>query len=191
VVLGRRLLAHASPIESNTLFGVYEYEYSAWVTHLPVETYTAFQVADLYQLRADGENVFDELKNQWGLAGFCSQQAQVTELAARLTLLSYNVWGIFVRFFSGPRHQEAKTSRRDYLFLASQLVESGRERTLHLSVGQHVWEQLRQGYDRLLACINSTAPQLKLESWFSGWGQAFRNFPGPPDPSFSTVNCGI
>ncbi len=34
---------------------------------------------------ADCENIYDELKNQWGLAGFCSQQSNVTELAARLT----------------------------------------------------------------------------------------------------------
>jgi hypothetical protein len=191
IVLGRRLLVQESPAESGTLFGTCQYEYSAWVTDLPAEEYTAFQVAELYQQRADSENVFDELKNQWGLAGFCSQHAHVTELAARLTLLSYNLWSIFVRFFSGSRHQEAQTSRRDYLFLASQLVESGRERTIHMSVSQALWERLQQGYDRLMTCLRQTAPQLKLESWFSGWGQAMANALGPPGPKLLTANCGF
>jgi hypothetical protein len=32
--------------------------------------------------------VFDELKNQWGFRGYCSGKAVVTELAARLVLLT-------------------------------------------------------------------------------------------------------
>lgn len=40
---------------------------------------TPEQVALLYARRADAENVFDELKNQWGFRGFCSGRAVVTE----------------------------------------------------------------------------------------------------------------
>jgi hypothetical protein len=34
-------------------------------------------LVQLYRQRADAENVFDELKNQWGFAGFCAQKAAV------------------------------------------------------------------------------------------------------------------
>jgi hypothetical protein len=55
------------------------------------------QVALLYAQRADTENVFDELKNQWGFRGDCSGKAVVTELAARLVLLTDNLWSLFTR----------------------------------------------------------------------------------------------
>ncbi len=105
-----------------SLFGESLFEYSAWVTDLLPSQFDACQIAEMYQGRADCENVYDELKNQWGLAGFCSQQSNVTELAARLTLLSYNLWSLFVRFFNLKKHQEAKTSRKDFMLIASQYV---------------------------------------------------------------------
>jgi len=49
----------------------------AYVTNLTAEEADAFQVIQLYRQRADAENVFDELKNQWGFAGFCWQKAAV------------------------------------------------------------------------------------------------------------------
>ena len=58
---------------------------------------TAEQIVWLYRKRADTENVFDEVKNQWGFRGFCSQRSVVTESAARLVWLTYNLWTLFVR----------------------------------------------------------------------------------------------
>jgi hypothetical protein len=52
-------------------------------------------VVELYGQRADTENVFDELKNQWGFKGFCTQQAHATALAARVRLVVYNLWNLF------------------------------------------------------------------------------------------------
>ena len=43
------------------------YEYIVLVTSLP---YEAASISQLYRERADTENPFDELKNQWGWAGF-------------------------------------------------------------------------------------------------------------------------
>jgi hypothetical protein len=172
VVLGRRLISKQSPEESCTLFGTCQFEYYAWVTNLSVSQFDTFQITDLYQQRADCENIFDELKNQWGLSGFCSQQAHVTEIAARLTLLSYNLWSLFVRFFSGKTHQEAKTSRRDYLLHASQLVETARGKFLQMTVNDELWKKICEGYNRLQIWLKATAPQLELKS---NWGKAFVN----------------
>ena len=144
IILGRRLVCKETPEDSGTLFGTSSYEYCAFVTNLSPEQYQAWQIAEIYQQRADCENIFDELKNQWVLAGFCSQKQNVTELAARFTVLSYNIWSLFVRFFSTRQHREAKTSRRDVLMFPAQLSESGRDRTLKVAVFDYFWNALTQ-----------------------------------------------
>jgi hypothetical protein len=50
------------------------WEYAALVTSLDNEILTLGQ---LYRDRADAENVFDELKNQWGWGGFTTQDHRV------------------------------------------------------------------------------------------------------------------
>jgi hypothetical protein len=162
VVLGRRLRSHATPQESGTLFGTCVHEYHAWVTDLDPQQVNAFQVAELYQKRADCENIFDELKNQWGLAGFCSQHSNVTELAARFTLLSYNLWSLFVRFFDPAVHREAKTSRKQVMLIASNMIETARTRILQMAAFDGLWERIEAGYQRLQAWLGATAPQLAL-----------------------------
>ncbi len=160
VVLGRRLISSQTPEESGTLFGECSCQYTAFVTDLTPQQYEAWQIAEIYQGRADCENIFDELKNQWGLAGFCSQQQHVTELAARFTLLSYNIWSLFVRFFSTKKHQEAKTSRKEILLFPAQLTEHGRELTMQIATMDQFWKVLRDGYERLANWLSATAPQL-------------------------------
>ena len=46
------------------------YEYAVLVTDLSEELLT---LAQLYRDRADSENTFDELKNQWGWGGYTTQ----------------------------------------------------------------------------------------------------------------------
>jgi hypothetical protein len=65
----------------------------------------------LYRDHADGENIFDELKNQWGWGGFTTHDLARCRLAARLVALFYNWWNIFVRLAEPDRHMEAITSR--------------------------------------------------------------------------------
>ena len=83
----------------------------------------------LYRKRADAENVFDELKNQWGFTGFCSHKAVVSETAARLLLLTYNLWTLFVRVVKEQGvHTEAVTSRDELLLIPAKRVQSGRQK---------------------------------------------------------------
>ena len=58
-------------------------------------------------------------------------------------------------------HIEAVTSRRDFLFLAAQVVESGRQRVVKLAVKAQWWEVLKACYERLRTWLASTAPQLE------------------------------
>src|SRR5271167_3346867 len=75
----------------------------------PVEALESF--GQLYRDRSDGENVFDELKNQWGWGGFVTHDLARCRLAARLVALFYDWWSIFVRLAEPDWHREAVTSR--------------------------------------------------------------------------------
>ncbi len=108
-------------------------------------------------------NVFDELKHQWGLNGFGCHQRNATALAARLGLLIYNLWHLFLRLLEPERHVESAGGRRWFLLIAARLVQSGRQKTLQVSVSGQWWEQLRAGCKRVCAWLAATAPQLKSE----------------------------
>lgn len=90
----------------------------------------ACQVQSLYHKRADAENVFAELKIQWGFHGFCAAKRWVSALAAHLLLLVYNLWSLFARLLKPSRHLEAAGSRRWFLIIAARMIESGRQKTL-------------------------------------------------------------
>jgi len=188
VVLCRKLIKKETPEESGTLFGICQYEYSTYVTDLPQSYANAFQIVILYNQRCDSENIFDETKNQWGLNGFCAQRSNVTEFAARMTMLSYNLWSLFVRFFNLTKHEEAQCSRKEFLLLASSLTRSGRETTLKISVSDRLWRRIRVGYDRLLFWLKRTAPQLKLIGGSAAWPAALLGCLDPPSNDLVTVN---
>jgi hypothetical protein len=71
VVVGRRCLGEVSKEVAGTFGDETRHEFEAYVTSLPAGEVNAWQIIELYRQRADTENVFDELKHQWGLDGFC------------------------------------------------------------------------------------------------------------------------
>ena len=158
-----RTLKPANPTPQDEFWDNPEDEVAVYVTNLEKEDARPEQIALLYAKRADTENVFDELKNQWGFRGYCSQRAVVTELAARLVLLTYNLWSLFTRLLglTPGHHSEAVKSRRDFLFLAAQVVESGRQRVVKLAVKAEWWKELKACYERLRTWLVLTAPQLE------------------------------
>ena len=96
VIVERRLKPlNASP--QGTFWKQCVEDFSAYVTNPSPEEANAFQIVELYRQREDAENVFDELKNQWGFSGFCSQKAAVSQSSVRMLLLIYNLWSMFVR----------------------------------------------------------------------------------------------
>ena len=64
-----------------------QYEYVVLVTSLTDEVLT---VAQHYRDRGDAENNFDELKNQWGWAGFTTQDRK------RCQILRFSAMGRIV-----------------------------------------------------------------------------------------------
>src|SRR5215470_5441476 len=85
-----------------------QYEYAVLVTSLPDPILT---IAQHYRDRGDSENNFDELKNQWGWAGFTTRDRKRCQVMARITALIYNWWTIFMRLGIPDKHAEATTSR--------------------------------------------------------------------------------
>ena len=84
------------------------YEYAVLVTTLKDEVRT---IAQHYRDRGDSENNFDELKNQWGWAGFTTRDRARCQVMARINALVYNWWNIFMRLAIPEKHAEAVTSR--------------------------------------------------------------------------------
>ena len=84
------------------------YETAVLVTNLDHEIVALGQ---LYRDRADAENAFDELKNQWGWGGFTTHDLHRCQLSARAVALVYNWWSLFVRLANPQARREAITSR--------------------------------------------------------------------------------
>ena len=64
-----------------------QYEYVVLVTSL---TDPVLTVAQHYRDRGDSENNFDELKDQWGWAGFPTQDRKRCQIMGRIIALIYN-----------------------------------------------------------------------------------------------------
>jgi hypothetical protein len=106
------------------------YEYSVLVTSLDEETETFGQ---LYRDRGDDENIFDEMKNQWGWGGFTTHDLARCRLAARLLALIYDWWNIFVRLADPTAHREAITSRPLFLSAIATRTRHARQTTIRVT----------------------------------------------------------
>jgi hypothetical protein len=153
-------LAGACTLESAT------YEYIVLVTSLP---YEVASISQLYRERADTENPFDELKNQWGWAGFTTRDFERCQIMARLIALVYNWWSLFVRLVDRQRHREAVTSRPMLLGgVARQTKHAGQNR-LHLNLSHAQADKIKEKLTTaslFLRGILATAEQLSsAERW--------------------------
>ena len=104
------------------------------VTTLDEVAYPAVVLARLYRERADAENIYDELKNQWGWGGYTTQKLGPSRLMANLIALIYNWWHLYVRLYDGEHHREAITSRPALLSGVARLTRHGGQRTVKVSV---------------------------------------------------------
>ena len=140
------------------------YEYGVLVTN---ETLPIVALAQLYRDRADCENVFDEIKNQWGWAGFMTRDLNRCRIIARLTALFYNWWSIFTRLAQPDRHLEAITSRPLLLQAVGRLVTTGRRKIIRLTSMHALADQIRLTLNRIGQFLNNltrTAEQLSAEA---------------------------
>ncbi len=212
VVALRRRVREALAITEGTtangqqeLFGTVEvlragelYEYAVLVTSLAEEV---LGVAQLYRDRAEAENVFDELKNQWGWSGFTTQDHQRCQIVARIVALIYNWWSLFTRLAIPNRHTEATTSRPLLLQGIGRQTTHANQTTLTITSNHAEAGAIRQALETvstLLQRLASTAEQYTLhQRWcwllrfiFRDWLKARVPETGFLPPTV-LVNCRI
>jgi hypothetical protein len=95
--------------------------------------YPIESIAALYRDRADCENGFDELKNQWGLSGFTTQDLQRCQTTARACALVYNWWSWYCRAAHPGGRLEAVTSRPLLLAAVGKAASHAGQTTLYLT----------------------------------------------------------
>lgn len=150
---------------------------AALVTSLDNDILTMGQ---LYRDRADCENTFDELKNQWGWGGFTTHDLKRCRLAAGMVALIYNWWSLFVRLADPEHHREAITSRPLLLSTIARRTQHAGQVTLTISRTHGMRDKARRAYVRFagfLADLRKTAEQLdRLERWYRILSEALRYF---------------
>ena len=142
------------------------WDYAVLVTN---SNYELKAIGQLYRDRADCENGFDELKNQWGWGGYTTQDLERCNLSARAVALTYNWWSWYVRLAHPATRLEAITSRPLLLAGVARLTQHAGQSRLLLTLTHAAGDliksmvtNVRKGLDTILA----TAPQLtKRERW--------------------------
>jgi hypothetical protein len=156
-----------------------QYEYAVLVTSLPDEVRT---VAQHYRDRGDAENNFDELKNQWGWAGFTTQDRKRCQIMGRIIALVYNWWTIFMRLGIPEKHAEAITSRPLALHGIARQTRHGNQTTVEITSTHAKASQIAGILTKVsgfLKRIKTTAEQLtERERWKLILSAAFRQFLG-------------
>lgn len=142
------------------------WEYAVLVTNAD---YDLAAIGQLYRDRADCENGFDELKNQWGWGGYTPQDLERCNLSARAVALIYNWWSWYVRLAHPKTRLEAITSRPLLLAGVTRLTEHAGQSRLLVTLTHAAGDQIkamianvRKGLDTIV----TSAPQLpKPERW--------------------------
>ncbi len=153
------------------------YEYAVLVTSLKDEVRT---IAQHYRDRGDSENNFDELKNQWGWAGFTTHDRKRCQVMARITALIYNWWMIFMRLGIPDKHAEAITSRPLALHGIARRTRHSNQTTVEVTSTHSKALVIAAALSKVsgfLKRIKATAEQLtQADRWRLILSAAFQNF---------------
>lgn len=151
-------------IESNDKLKLWEY-----VVLVTNSDYDLVAIGQLYRDRADCENGFDELKNQWGWGGYTTQDLERCNLSARAVALIYNWWSWYVRLANPKSRLEAITSRPLLLAGVARLTEHAGQSRLLLSISHAAVDKIKVMITNVrvgLASVLAATPQLpKLGRW--------------------------
>lgn len=162
------------------------WEYAVFVTDLD---YPLEAIGQLYRDRADAENAFDELKNQWGLGGFTTQDINRCQTVARSCALVYNWWSWDCRAANPGGRLEAITSRPLLLAAVGKAASHANQTTLYLTPlhgRADILKKLIANIGAALQHLRATAEQFKA---IDPWGCMLRYISdriapviGPPRP---------
>lgn len=149
-----------------TLDPVKKYEYAVYVTSLDDEILT---IAQHYRERADAENPFDELKNQWGWSGYTTHDIKRCQIMARTTALIYNWWSLFARLAIPNKHAEAITSRPLLLHAIGKQTRHGGQTWLTITSTHAKSGQIRKILNYLTKFFRSIRQSAEQLDWAARW----------------------
>jgi len=143
------------------------YEYAVLVTNLNDDIVSLLKH---YRDRADCENYFDEIKNQWGWGGFTTKDLKSCRIMALMIALIYNWWTLFARCVNPDNHMEAITSRPLLLSSIGKLTQSGRQQKMTITSQHNKANTIKKLFYQLGEFFNqikAKAKQLTVEErWF-------------------------
>lgn len=167
VILRRKLKKEIGILNKNALIGQTEfqfaemgedinaYEYAALVTNADAEVLT---IAAHYRDRADSENSFDELKNQWGWSGYTTNDLHRCRLMARIIALIYNWWTLFVRLIEPDHHLEAITSRPLLLHAVGKQIEHAGHKIIQVTSSHAKFKKVQSAIKSLSTFFKTLKP---------------------------------
>jgi hypothetical protein len=172
------------------------WQYGALVTSLDNEILT---VGQLYRDRADCENAFDELKNQWGWGGYTTKDLNRCRLMAGFVALFYNWWNLFVRLADPNHHREAITSRPLLLQAIGRQTRHAGQTTITITSSHGDHQSAQKALTRIAQFfleLRNTAEQLTpIDRWYRILSEALKKFLRgrkliPPRPLQSSEAAG-
>jgi hypothetical protein len=153
------------------------YEYAVLVSSLDEEILAFGQ---LYRDRADCENNFDEMKNQWGWGGFTTHDLKRCQIMSRTVALVFNWWNLFVRMVVPDRHMEAITSRPLLLHSIAAKISHAGQTTIRIAShhAKSLWASTALSkVARFLRTIVENAEQLNFtQKWYRMLSYALRKY---------------
>lgn len=135
---------------------VYKTRYHAFVTN---QELPAIQIWEQYKGRGDAENRIKELKEDFGVEGFCMDDFCATETAMRFVMIAYNLMSLF-RLLTHQTQPSPKlqTLRFNCFAVGTWIEDKSGIKTLKLSIPL----KRRQWYDSLFAYIENGKLPLSL-----------------------------
>jgi hypothetical protein len=135
---------------------VYQTRYHAFVTN---QDLPATQIWEQYKGRGDAENRIRELKEDFGVEGFCMDDFCATETAMRFVMVAYNLMSLF-RLLTSQTQPSPKLStlRFNCFAVGSWIEKQGDSFKLKMSVPL----KRRKWYDSLFSYIESQTLPLSL-----------------------------
>lgn len=142
------------------------FQYSVLVTNLDVDI---ISIVQHYRDRADCENVFDEIKNQWGWGGYTTQDIKSCQFISRIIALIYNWWTLFARLANPDHHMEAITSKPLLLNSVGKMTTSGRQKRMTITSHHSDAKKIKEIFNRMgifFKSLKLKAPQLtSIQCW--------------------------
>ena len=134
------------------------YKYIAFVTNLGLSSELVWH---LYNKRADCENRIRELRNDYGIEGFCLDDFYATEAAIRWAMVNHNLMSLFrLQVLNHKHHPVLSTMKFQCIAIGSYLAISGRQTVLKLSAKQ----KRRQFLEGLFQKLDGFSPPFQMSN---------------------------